>query len=122
MLVTVLRAKVHRLRVTATALNYEGPLCVDEAILKHAGMLVHERVLVSNLSTGTRFDTYLIPTPAGSGQVCVNGAAARLAHPGDLLIVMTFAEMSPEEAEQFRPSIVQVDEQNRPLAAEQRKP
>ena len=115
MLVTVLRAKLHRLRVTATALNYEGSLTVDQALLERAGMLLHERVLVSNLSTGTRFDTYLIPAPADSGEACVNGAAARLAHPGDFLIVMAFAQMSPEEARKLQPTVVQVDEHNHPL-------
>jgi len=122
MLVSVLRAKLHRVRVTSTALNYEGSLTVDEALLKRAGLLPHERVLVANLSNGARFETYLLAAAAGSGEVRVNGAAARLARPGDLLIVMAFAWVGPEEAATLEPVVVRVDEHNRPLEPDKETP
>jgi len=115
MLISVLRVKLHRVRVTGTEPGYEGSLSVDEALLERAGLLANERVLVANLANGERFETYLIPAPAGSGEVCINGAAARLAQPGDLIIAMAFAQMAPEEARDFQPTVVRVDERNRPL-------
>ena len=117
MLISVLRAKLHRVRVTTTEPDYEGSLSVDEVLLERAGLLPNERVLVANVANGERFETYLIPAPTGSGEVCVNGAAARLAQPGDLIIVMAFAQMSSDEARDFRPTVVSVDEHNRPLDA-----
>jgi len=105
MLISVLRVKLHRVRVTGTEPGYEGSLSVDEALLERAGLLAN----------GERFETYHIPAPAGSGEVCINGAAARLAQPGDLIIAMAFAQMAPEEARDFQPTVVRVDERNRPL-------
>lgn len=122
MLISVLRAKLHRVRVTSTALNYDGSLAVDEALLERAGLVPYERVLVANLATGVRFETYLLSAAAGSGEVRVNGAAARLARPGDRLIVMAFAWVSPEEARHLEPTVVRVDEDNQPLEPGEENP
>ena len=122
MRVSVLRPKLHRIRVTTTAPGYEGSLSVDEVLLERAGLLLNERVLVANLANGERFETYLIPAPAGGGEICVNGAAALLPSPGDCLIVMASGQTSLEEARQYQPTVVRVDERNRPLGSSEDRP
>ncbi|MBI2432353.1 MAG: aspartate 1-decarboxylase [Candidatus Hydrogenedentes bacterium] len=113
MLLTMFKSKIHRATVTEANLNYAGSLTLDEELIEAAGMLVHEQVQVLNINTGARFTTYIIPGPRGSGVVCLNGAAARLGHPGDLIIAVTYAQMDAAEAKRFTPTVVHVDENNR---------
>ena len=113
MLREMLRAKVHRATVTETNVNYEGSLTLDAALMKAAGMIPYERIDVYNADSGTRFSTYLIEGEPGSGVVCVNGAAAHLARPGERIIIATYAAFSPEEAQGHRPTVVLVDSANR---------
>jgi aspartate 1-decarboxylase len=109
---TLLKAKIHRARVTQTDLHYEGSITIDEALLEAAGILPFERVDVLNITNGQRFTTYAIVGGRGSGIIGINGAAARLAQPGDLVIVCSFAQFEAEEAQAHQPEIVLVDEEN----------
>ena len=113
MLREMLRAKVHRATVTETNVNYEGSLTLDSNLMDAAGMLPYERIDVYNADSGTRFSTYLISGAPGSGVVCVNGAAALLAKPGDRIIIACYASLSPEEIRSHRPTVVLVDAGNR---------
>ncbi|MEG6617212.1 aspartate 1-decarboxylase [Peptococcaceae bacterium 1198_IL3148] len=112
MLLTLFKSKIHRATVTEANLNYMGSITVDRELLKAAGILVHERVQVVNLNNGSRLETYVIPGEAHSGVVCLNGAAARLAQPGDKVIIISYALMEKKEAEEFRPQVVMVDDNN----------
>ena len=112
MIVTMLKSKVHRATITAADLHYAGSLTLDPLLIEAADMLVNERVQVLNVNTGDRFDTYIIPGERGKGTVCLNGAAARLGQPGDLIIAITYAEMDIEEARAHVPKIVHVDGKN----------
>ncbi|HSG81095.1 MAG TPA: aspartate 1-decarboxylase [Gemmatimonadota bacterium] len=113
MLRTMLRAKIHRARITDANLEYEGSLTVDDQLLKAAGILPFEQVMVSNLNNGERFETYVIPGARNSGVVCLNGAAARRVHRGDLVIIASFCGLDEEAARRHEPVIVRVDERNR---------
>ena len=113
MTVSLLRAKLHRIRVTEANLDYEGSLTVDADLMDAVGMFAYERILVANVENGNRFETYLIPGPRGSGVCCLNGAAAHKGAVGDRLIVMAFAQMPPEEAATFVPNVGRLDENNR---------
>ena len=117
MLRQMCKSKIHRATVTDANLNYVGSLTVDESLLALADILPYEQVQVVNVNNGARFETYVIPGPAGSGTICVNGAAARLAHPGDLVIIIAYGLFGPEELAGFAPRIVHVDANNRPLPA-----
>ncbi len=112
MLREMLRAKVHRATVTETNVNYEGSLTLDSGLMEAAGMLPYERIDVYNADNGARFSTYLIPGPAGSGVVCVNGAAAHLARAGERIIIAAYATLSEEEIATHRPMVVLVDRAN----------
>ena len=116
MLLTLLKAKIHRATVTQCDLNYEGSISVDAALLERSGILAHEQVDVLNINNGERFTTYAIPAPAGSGTIGVNGAAARLAQKGDLVIIVAYARMEEAEAKSYSPRVLLVDGNNRPLA------
>ncbi|HAG07040.1 MAG: Aspartate 1-decarboxylase [Clostridia bacterium 62_21] len=116
MLLTMLKCKIHRATVTGTDLNYAGSITIDEELMRLADILPHEQVHVLNLANGARFETYAIPGPAGSGVVQVNGAAARLAAPGDKVIVLAYVLLPDREARAFVPRIVQVDEENHPTS------
>ncbi len=113
MLREMLRAKVHRATVTETNVDYEGSLTLDEDLMKAAGMLPFERVDVYNSDSGTRFSTYLIPGKPGGGEVCINGAAALLATPGDRVIIASYAALTQEELETHKPIVVLLDSENR---------
>ena len=113
MTLTMFKSKIHRATVTQAELNYAGSLTVDPDLLEAAGMLPYEQVHVLNINTGARFTTYLIEGGRGSGTICLNGAAARLGAPGDLIIAITYAQMDAAEAKSFRPTVVLVDEKNR---------
>ncbi len=112
MYLKVLRAKIHRPTVTQSEVDYVGSITIDSELLDAAGIVPGECVLVSDLSGGARFETYAMAGEAGSGTMCVNGAAARLVEVGDRIIVMAFAYAEPEEARQIRPRVVLVNEEN----------
>jgi aspartate 1-decarboxylase len=116
MLLTLLKAKIHRATVTQCDLNYEGSISVDAALLERSGILAHEQVDVLNINNSERFTTYAIPAPAGSGTIGINGAAARLAQKGDLVIIVAYARMEEAEAKSYSPRVLLVDGNNRPLA------
>jgi len=109
----VLRAKIHRATVTGADLNYEGSLTVDRDLLDASGILVHEKVHVVNLNNGSRAETYVIPGRRGSGEIIMNGAIARLAQIGDLVIILSYGFAEEEDARKCRPTIVTVDAKNR---------
>jgi aspartate 1-decarboxylase len=110
---SMLKSKVHRATVTDADVNYEGSLTLDALLLEAADILPFEEVHVWNVTRGTRLRTYAMRGEPGSGVVCVNGAAAHLAGPGDLVIVATFTQMDDEAARRHRPRVVLVDERNR---------
>ena len=112
MLLNVLRAKIQGATVTAKSLHYEGSLTLDQDVMDAAGLLPWEKVLVVNLNTGDRIETYLIPGEKGSGTVCLNGGAARCGEVGDELIVMVFCSLEASEAASHRPVVVYLDEKN----------
>lgn len=113
MFVHLLRTKLLRAEVTASRLDYEGSLALDRELMALVGLLPYERILVGNLANGERFETYAIPAPAGTREVCLNGATAHLGKPGDLLVVMSFAEVEPSEAPAWRPRTVTLADRNR---------
>ncbi len=112
----VLKAKIHRATVTDAHVDYEGSITIDEELLKAADIVPYEKVLIANLTNGSRIESYAIPGEAGSGMICVNGGAAKHAQKGDLVIIMTFAVLTDEELERHRPRIIYVDRQNRILS------
>ena len=114
MKLNVFKSKIHRATVTHADVDDEGSVTIDADLLDAAQILPFEAVHIWNVTQGTRLLTYALEAPRGSGAVCVNGAAAHLNRPGDLVILATFAEMTPEEARSHRPVIVRVDGQNRP--------
>jgi aspartate 1-decarboxylase len=114
MTVTLFKGKLHRLTVTEADLYYEGSITLDVELMEAAHLLPYERVQVVNVNNGARLETYTIPAVAGSRTVCLNGPAARLCAPGDQVIVMAYADMTPEEAKSHRPRVVVVDEHNDP--------
>ncbi len=109
----MLKSKIHRARVTGTNLHYEGSLTVDEALMEASNLLEHEQVDIYNLNNGERFHTYVIKGRRGSGEICLNGAAARLGTPGDLIIICSYALYDEGELLNYKPVIVQVGEGNR---------
>jgi aspartate 1-decarboxylase len=112
MLLTMLKAKLHRATVTGADLDYEGSIAIDRDLLDASGMLLHEQVDVLNISTGGRFTTYTIEAPRGSRQIAVNGAAARLVQTGDKVIIVAYCQLPAEEARNYRPSVVILGEGN----------
>jgi len=112
MLVSMLKCKIHRATVTEANLNYAGSLTLDPDLIDASGLLINEKVHVLNVHTGDRFETYIIEGHRGSGTVCLNGAAARLGHAGDLVIIIAYAMMDEKEACAWKPRIVHVDERN----------
>ena len=105
MLITLLKAKLHRIRVTEANLDYEGSLTLDPDDMEAVGIVPYEKILVADLENGNRFETYAIAGRRGSRVCCLNGAAARLGKVGDRLIVMCFAEVSPDEAAGWQPRV-----------------
>ncbi len=113
MIIEVLKSKIHRATITDANLHYIGSLAVDEDLLDAANMIENEKVQVLNVNNGERLETYLIKAPRGSGIIALNGAAARKAVVGDLIIVVSYASMDIEEARHHKPSVVFPDKQNR---------
>ena len=115
MLVEVLKSKIHRVRVTQAELHYVGSITIDADLLDAAQMIAGQRVQIVNINNGERFETYTIRGERGSGQICLNGPAARKVQVGDILIVIAYALMEWEEAKNFEPTLLFPDENNRPV-------
>ncbi|PKM42566.1 MAG: aspartate 1-decarboxylase [Firmicutes bacterium HGW-Firmicutes-8] len=109
---TMLKSKIHRAKVTEANLNYVGSITIDEALMEAADVLPNEKVQIVNNNNGARFETYVIRGPRGSGVICLNGAAARLAHEGDRIIIISYAVVDNQEAAQFKPRVIFVDDKN----------
>lgn len=117
---TLLKSKIHRAVVTQADLEYEGSVTIDSELLLASDILEHERIEVYNINNGERFSTYAIPGPAGSGVICINGAAAHLAKPGHKVIIASYVVLEEAELATFRPRVILVDGQNRPKASANR--
>lgn len=113
MLRHLMKSKIHRAVVTEANLNYVGSITVDEDLMDAADLYVNEKVQVVDNNNGSRLETYVIPGPRGSGVICLNGAAARLVQPGDVVIIISYGIFSAEEARTHRPTVVFVDGENR---------
>lgn len=114
MKLTMFKSKLHQMKVTEANLHYEGSITIDRDLLDKAGILPYEKVQVLNITNGTRLETYTIPGDRGSRVCCLNGAAARLTQVDDRIIVISYAEMTTEEARNHKPTVVVVDENNEP--------
>ena len=108
----LLKSKIHRATVTDANLNYEGSITIARDLMDAANILPFEKVGVLDVNNGNRLDTYVIEGPAGSGVICLNGAAARLVQPGDLVIIVAYATMSEEEAKMWKPTVIHVNAKN----------
>jgi len=106
MLIEVLKSKIHKASITGANLHYVGSITIDEDLMDAAGLIENEKVHVLNINNGERLETYVIKGSRGSGEICLNGAAARKVIVGDAIIIMSFAIMDPEEAESFTPKII----------------
>jgi aspartate 1-decarboxylase len=109
---TMLKSKIHRARVTEANIDYEGSISIDRKLMAEADILPYEQVHVLNINNGARFTTYAIEGAAGSGAICLNGAAARLAVKGDIVIILTYTQVPEEQTKNYRPKIVHVNEKN----------
>ena len=114
MLISVLKSKLHRARVTDANVDYEGSLTIPEELMKFARLVPYERILVGNMANGERFETYVI-RGTKPGEFCLNGATAHLGKVGDLLTIMAFALLDPAEAAKHKPTAITLDEKNRPI-------
>lgn len=112
MFITMLKGKIHRAVVSQAELDYVGSITVDEELLDAAGIMEYEKVQIVDVNNGERFETYTIKGERGSGMICLNGAAARCASVGDRIIIMSYAQMTPEEAKEEKPAVVFVDDDN----------
>ena len=109
----MMKSKIHRATVTQADLDYVGSVTLDAALMEAADLLEGEQVAIVDITNGARIETYVIPGPRGSGVIGINGAAAHLVHPGDLVIIMSYAVLDDGEARALKPLVVHVDEQNR---------
>ena len=110
--ITLLKSKIHRAVVTQAELNYVGSVTIDTALLREAGIMEYEKVQIADVNNGNRLETYAIAGEEGSGVICLNGAAAKCVSVGDKVIIMSYADMTPEEAAMHKPTVVFVDEEN----------
>jgi aspartate 1-decarboxylase len=108
MLIELLKSKIHRATVTDANLNYEGSITIDMNLIEAAKLILNEKVAIVNNNNGERFETYVIPGERGTGIVCLNGAAARKVQKGDIIIIMSYALMTPEEASTFEPTVINI--------------
>lgn len=113
MVLNMLKGKIHRATVTQAEVDYIGSITIDQQLMDAAGILEYEKVQVADVETGSRLETYVISGEPGSGVICLNGAAAHLVTPGDKVIIMCYAQMTPEEARENQPRVVFVDERNK---------
>ena len=111
--ITLLKAKIHRAVVKQADLHYVGSITIDSELLHESGILEYEKVEIADIDNGNRFETYAIAGEAGSGIICLNGAAARCVNEGDKIIIMAYAQMTPEEAETHKPTVLFVDQDNK---------
>lgn len=111
--INILKSKIHRATITESNLNYIGSITIDEQLMEASNIIEYEKVSIVNNNNGARFETYVIKGERNSGVICINGAAARLVQPGDIVIIMAFASMEMEEAKVFKPSIVFPDANNK---------
>ena len=111
--ITLLKGKIHRATVVQAELDYVGSITIDEALMEAAGIMEYEQVQIVDVNNGSRFTTYVIAGERGSGLICLNGAAARQVSVGDKVIIMCYAQMTPEEAASHAPKVVFVDDDNR---------
>ena len=109
----MMKSKIHRATVTQADLHYVGSVTIDSTLMEAADLLEGEQVAIVDITTGARLETYVIPGPAGSGVIAINGAAAHLVHPGDLVIIISYAMLGDAEARALKPRVVHVDDQNR---------
>jgi len=116
MLITVVKSKIHRVKVTGADLNYIGSITIDEDLMDGANIVEGEKVQIVNNNNGNRLETYAIPGPRGSGEITLNGAAARKVSPGDVLILICYAQMSMEEAKAFKPTLLFPNEEDNSLS------
>jgi aspartate 1-decarboxylase len=110
---TMCKSKIHRATVTGADLNYVGSITIDPVLMEAADLMEYEQVAVVNVNNGARFETYVIPGVPGEGEICLNGAAARLVHTGDKVIIISYAQYDEAEMASYRPRFVFVDDQNR---------
>lgn len=113
MVLNMLKGKIHRATVTQAEVDYIGSITIDQDLMDAAGILEYEKVQVADVERGTRLETYVISGEPGSGVICLNGAAAHLVTPGDKVIIMCYAQMTPEEARESKPRVVFVNEDNK---------
>ena len=113
-LVTILKSKIHRATVTKTDLHYEGSITIDKDLIEAAGLYVYEKVHVLNINNGVRFETYVIEGKRGGREIGINGAAARLAQKGDMVIIIAYAHIDESRAVSWKPSIIALDSDNNP--------
>lgn len=112
MQIILLKSKIHRATVTQADLNYVGSITIDSDLLRESGIQEYEKVEIADITNGNRLETYAIAGEAGSGIICLNGAAAKLVNPGDKIIIMAYANMTPEEAKNHKPTVIFVDDNN----------
>lgn len=113
MFVKLLKSKLHRARVTDTRLDYAGSIAVDPELMDAVGLLPYESVIIADVTNGSRLETYVVPAEQGSGDVVIMGAAAKLISPKDVIIIFSFAFFTPQEAKDFKPKVVALDENNK---------
>ena len=111
--ITLLKAKIHRAVVKQADLDYVGSITIDAELLRESGILEYEKVEIADIDNGNRFETYAIAGEEGSGIICLNGAAARCVNAGDKIIIMAYAQMTPEEAKEHKPTVIFVDQDNK---------
>ncbi len=116
-----MKSKLHRAEVSGASLHYEGSITIDEDLMDRSGLVRYERVLCGNMSNGSRFETYVIPGPRGSGAIELNGATARLGQRGDLLTIMAFAEVEADQARDWKPRILLLGAPNNKILRESEK-
>ncbi|MBD3332650.1 aspartate 1-decarboxylase [candidate division GN15 bacterium] len=115
MLITVCKSKIHRATITDTSIDYVGSVTIDEDLMNLAGLVEYEKVQIANINNGERLETYVIKGRAGSGAIELNGAAARKGNKGDLIIIIAYGHLDQAEADGFKPAIVHVDNNNKPI-------
>ncbi|MBQ9237252.1 MAG: aspartate 1-decarboxylase [Prevotella sp.] len=110
--ITLLKSKIHRAVITQADLDYVGSITIDTKLLREAGIMEYEKVQIADINNGNRFETYTIAGEEGSGIICINGAAAQCVNVGDKIIIMAYADMTPEEAASHKPTVIFVNEDN----------
>lgn len=112
MILTMLKGKIHRATVTQAELNYVGSITIDKTLMEASNIIENEKVQIVDINNGARFETYVIPGKRDSGVICINGAAARLAQPGDKVIIIAYAQMNEDEAKTYKPKVVFMNDDN----------